>query len=207
MNGRTAHDTSIIQLYAPISGTVTERWVNAGAGIEAGKPLFTVANISTLWVIANVPESQIGLLKVSIPAEVRSAALGQSAITGRITYIDPILNEETRTARVRVEVPNSDERLKVGMFVEVGFQTGTATGDELVVPEAAVQRIGERNVVFVPRVNEPGRFEVRDVELGATADRQRQVISGVALGDQVVTKGSFTLKTQLLKGKLGEHGH
>lgn len=147
-DGRTSHDTSIIQLHAPISGTVTERLVNAGAGIEAGKPLFTVANIATLWVIANVPESQVGLLKVSIPAEVRAAVLGQNAITGRITYIDPILNQEARTARVRVEVPNSDERLKVGMFVEVGFQTGTAMGDELVVPEEAVQRIGERNIVF-----------------------------------------------------------
>ncbi|HEX9005474.1 MAG TPA: efflux RND transporter periplasmic adaptor subunit, partial [Blastocatellia bacterium] len=89
------HDTSVVILRAPASGTITERLVNAGAGIEAGKPLFTVANISTLWVIANVPEAQVGRLRVGTPAEVRSAALGEGVISGRVNYIDPKLNEET----------------------------------------------------------------------------------------------------------------
>jgi cobalt-zinc-cadmium efflux system membrane fusion protein len=210
-NGGGRHDTSTIALVAPVSGTVTERLVNAGAGIEAGKPIFTISNISTLWVIANVPESQVGSLRPGTPAEVRSAALGEGAISGRVTYIDPILNEETRTARVRIEVANQGERLKVGMFVEVGFETGAPppggeVASELVIPEEAVQRIGDRTVVFVPG-EEEGHFEVRDVEVGGVVDGFQRVISGLALGDRVVTKGSFTLKTQLMKGEMGEHSH
>src|SRR5262245_43042457 len=103
-------DISLLTVRAPISGTVTERLINAGAGIEAGKPLFTIADISTLWIIANVPEAQVGKLRVGTPAEARAAALGDGVITGRVAYIDPVLSEETRTARVRVEVTNRQER-------------------------------------------------------------------------------------------------
>jgi cobalt-zinc-cadmium efflux system membrane fusion protein len=207
--GKVTHDTSRVALRAPVSGTVTERQVNAGAGVEAGKPILTVSNISTVWVIANVPEAQVNVLRVGTLAEVRSASLGQNVIAGRVTYIDTTLNEETRTGRVRVEIDNPGERLKVSMFVEVGFQTGDgiATTDELVIPDAAVQRIGNRTVVFVPKEGEQGHFEVRDVELGGSIDGLHRVISGLVPGDRVVAKGSFTLKTQLLKGEMGEHGH
>jgi cobalt-zinc-cadmium efflux system membrane fusion protein len=137
-------DISLLTVRAPISGTVIERLINAGAGIEAGKPLFTVADISTLWVIANVPEAQVGSLRVGTPAEARAAALGDGVIAGRVAYIDPVLNEETRTARVRIEVANRQERLKVGMFVEVRFEAGSAAPggaaeNELVIPEESYQ--------------------------------------------------------------------
>jgi cobalt-zinc-cadmium efflux system membrane fusion protein len=205
------HDISTIALIAPVSGRVTERLVNAGAGIEAGRPLFTISNISSVWVIANVPEAQVGLLRTGAKAEVRVASIEQGSITGEITYIDPILNEETRTARVRIEVANLKEQLKVGMFVEVAFETGAAgdepTAYELVIPDEAIQRIGERAVVFMPKEGEPGHFEVRDVEIGGLVDGQRQVRNGLVTGDRVVTKGSFTLKTQLLKSRMGGHSH
>lgn len=202
-------DISLVTLRAPVSGTVVERLVNAGAGIQAGAPLFTIANISTVWVIANVPEAEIGKIRVGTPAEVRSAALGNNAMGGRVNYIDPRLNEETRTARVRIEMTNPGERLKAGMFVEVGFEAGTGgtTDEELVVPSAAVQRIENRSVVFIPKDDEPGAFEVREVELGGETSGYHRVISGLKLGEKVVTKGSFTLKTQKLKGEMGEHGH
>jgi len=137
---------------------------------------------------------------------VRSAAVSNNAIAGRVNYIDPRLNEETRTARVRIELGNPGERLKAGMFVEVGFQasSGTATGEELMVRTEAVQRIGDRNVVFIPREGEPGAFVVRDVELGGVTDGYQRVLSGLQVGERVVTKGSFTLKTQLLKSSLGD---
>lgn len=197
---------SIVAIRSPVSGTVTERFVNAGAGVEAGKPLFTVGNLSTVWVIANVPEAQIGHIHNGTPAEIRSAALGAKAIAGRVNYIDAHLSEDTRTARVRVELSNPGEQLKAGMFVEVGFETagGSAPGEDLVVHSDAVQRIGDRSVVFVPRENESGAFEVRDVELGGEQDRYHRVISGLKLGEKVVTKGSFALKTQLMKSSLGE---
>jgi len=208
---RDEHTTniSLVALRAPVSGTVVERLVNAGAGIQAGTPLFTIANISTVWIIANVPEAQVGKIRVGTPAEVRSAALGTDAMAGRVNYIDPRLNEETRTARVRIEMTNPGERLKAGMFVEVGFQVGTGAGSdlELVVPSTAVQRVEDRTVVFIPKDNEPGAFEVREVELGGETEGYHRVISGLKLGEKVVTKGSFTLKTQKLKGEMGEHGH
>ncbi|MGE0131355.1 MAG: efflux RND transporter periplasmic adaptor subunit [Blastocatellales bacterium] len=203
-----SHDTSLIALRAPISGSVTERLINAGAGIESGKPLFTIANLETVWVIASAPEAQVGALRVGEPAKVFSSALGDEARSGRITYIAPQLDEETRTAKVRIDLPNPGERLKAGMFTEVEFQSGTgATEYELVAPEAAIQRIGGRTVVFIAEEDEPGHFKARDVEIGATTNGLTRILSGLKEGERVVTKGSFTLKTQLLKGELEEDGH
>jgi cobalt-zinc-cadmium efflux system membrane fusion protein len=197
---------SLVNVRSHVSGNIIERQVNVGSGIQAGTPLFTIANISTVWVIANVPEAQLGNLRVGTPAEVRSAAIGGNAVAGRVNYIDPRLNEETRTGRVRVELSNPGERLKSGMFVEVGFQAGTgaATGEELVIPSTAVQRIGDRMVVFIPKEGQDGTFAVRDVELGGEVEGYHRVLNGLKLGDKVVTKGSFILKTQLMKGELGE---
>lgn len=202
-------DTSLVALRSPASGTVVERSVNAGAGVQAGTPLFTIANISTVWIIANVPEAQIGNIRVGTPAEVRSAALGNEARAGVVSYIDPRLNEETRTARVRIEMQNPGERLKTGMFVQVGFQAGSGatTGEELMVPSEAVQRIGDRSVVFIPKEDEAGAFEVRDIEVGGEADGYHRVLAGLKLGEKVVTKGSFALKTQMLKGEMGDEDH
>jgi cobalt-zinc-cadmium efflux system membrane fusion protein len=209
-NDKIRHDTSLIALRTPVSGSVTERLVNAGAGIEAGKPLFTIANISNLWVIANVPEAQVRSLRTGTTAQVRTAGRGDP-ITGRVTYIDPILKEETRTARVRVEITNTGERFKVGNFVEVSFRTRSgedASGAKvLAIPDEAVQRTGERSIVFVPNEKEQGHFEVREVQTGALVDGMRQITNGLKAGERVVTKGSFTLKSQMLKGELGEHGH
>jgi cobalt-zinc-cadmium efflux system membrane fusion protein len=206
-NATTRHDTSLVVLRAPASGAVTERLVNAGAGIEAGKPIFTVANISNLWVIANVPEAQVRRLRVGTAAQVRAAG-GEEVISARITYIDPSLTEATRTARVRVEMANPGERFKVGSFVEVSFKTATSGGvasePSLVIPDEAVQRIGERTVVFVPKEKDAGHFEAREVELGGVSDGMRRVTGGLKAGERVVTKGSFVLKTQLMKGELGE---
>jgi cobalt-zinc-cadmium efflux system membrane fusion protein len=197
---------SLVRVHSAVSGTITERQVNVGSGIQAGTPLFTVANISSVWIIANVPEAQLGSLRVGTPAEVRSAAIDGGALAGRINYIDPRLNEETRTGRVRVELANPGERLKSGMFVEVGLQagTGSASGEELVIPATAVQRIGDRMVVFLPQEGDEGSFTVRDVELGGEVEGYHRILNGLKLGEQVVTKGSFVLKTQLMKGELGE---
>lgn len=211
----TRHDTSLVILRAPASGAITERLINAGAGIEAGKPILTVANIANLWVIANVPEAQVRRLRVGTAAEVRTAG-SEGAVNGRITYIDPTLNEATRTARVRVEMANPGERFKVGSFVEVSFRTGAGAASEpsLVIPDEAVQRIGEQTVVFVPKgekeekhgeqTEKVAKFEAREVELGGVTDGMRRVTGGLKAGERVVTKGSFTLKTQLMKGELGE---
>ena len=204
-----SRNTSLVAVLAPVSGTVTERLVNAGAGVEAGTALFTIANTSTVWVIANVPEAQLGLLRPGTPAEVRSAALGDGAFAGRVNYIDPRLDEETRTGKVRVELANPGGKLRAGMFVEVGFQAGTGAGEgqELVIKEEAVQRVGERTVVFIPKEDEENGFEVREVQVGGVRDGYARVLGGLKLGERVVTKGSFTLKAQMQKGEMGDHDH
>lgn len=202
-----SRESSQVAVRAPLSGIVTERKFNAGAGIDAATPLFAISNLSTVYVIANVPEASVGKLTIGSVAEIKSASIG--TINGRISYIDPRLDETTRTARVRLEVPNPNGRLRAGMFTEVGFYAGTsgATGEELVVPSDAIQREGEKTIVFVPRENEPGAFEVREIEIGGDVEGYTSVKSGLQLGEKVVTKGSFTLKTQMQKGEMGDHGH
>lgn len=197
-------ENSQVTVRSPLSGVITERKFNAGAGVEAAVPIFSISNLSTVYVIANVPEANVRKLSIGSVAEIKSPSIG--TISGRISYIDPRLDETTRTARVRLEVPNEGRNLRAGMFTEVGFYTGTneATGDELVIRSEAVQRTGEKTVVFVPREGEPGAFEVREIEAGADIDGYTKVIEGLKLGEKVVTKGSFTLKTQLEKTALGE---
>lgn len=202
-------DTSLVPVYSTASGIVTERLVNTGAGIEAGKTLFTISNLSSVWIVANVPEAQMTLLRVGTAAEIRSAAIGDAVLDARVSYIDPQLNEDTRTGRVRLDVPNPKGNLRAGMFVEVGFQTGTgaATGEEIVVPTIAVQRVGEKNIVFVPKEDEAGAFEVREIETGGEVGEYTRISSGLKIGEKIATKGSFALKTQLQKAEMGEHDH
>lgn len=196
--------TDMVEIRAPISGRVIARTVNAGAWIEAGKSLLTIANLNTVWVIASVPEARLALIPVGAPVEIRAPVWGGSPRPGRVGYVDPQLDQETRTARVRVELGNQDQALKVGMFVDVALQgTPTRGASELTIPSLAVQRIGGRTVVFLP-TNDAERFEVRDIELGEEVGDGQIVRSGLTAGDRVVTKGAFTLKSQLLKGRFGE---
>ena len=202
-------NTALITLRATSAGTISERAVNPGSGFEAGKSLFTIANLSGVWVVANVPEASVKSLHVGTPAEVRSSALGNQVLAGHVSYISPQLDETSRTAHVRIDVSNPGEVLKVGMFAEIGFQTTVAgtkdlAGDELVIPSEAVQSVGDRNIVFIPKEGAPGHFLVRDVELGPETEGYRKVLGGLTLNDRVVTKGSFTLKTRLLRGELEE---
>lgn len=210
-NGADDHsrNTSLVTVRAPASGIITERVVNSGAGIEAGQSLFTISNLASVYVIANVPEAQIGTLRTGTPAEIRSGALGDAVMRGSVSYIDPQLDEATRTARARIEVPNPGERLRAGMFVEVGFQTmtGDAIGEELVIPASAVQRVENKAVVFLPKEDEQGAFEVREVELGGESDGYVRVLEGLKVGERVVARGSFTLKTQMQKGEMGDDDH
>lgn len=203
-----SRDTALVPIRAPAAGMVTMRPVNPGAGVAAGTTLLIISNLSSVYAVANVPETQMSLIRNGTGAEIRSASM-EGVINARVTYIDPNLSEDTRTGRVRLEVPNPGNRLRAGMFVEVGFMTGTgeATGEELVVPSSAVQRIAEKNVVFVPVENEPGTFKAKTVEIGGDTNGYTRVLSGVELNEKVVTKGSYTLKAVMQKGELGEHGH
>lgn len=194
---------STVTIRAPMTGTVIERAVNPGAWTEAGKPLFTIANLATVWVIANIPEARLGLVRPGARVEIRAPALA-TPVLGRVSYIDPQLERETRTARVRVEVANTGELLRIGMFVDATVEGPMQNeSTQVTVPSDAIQRIGERSVVFMPAA-ESGHFKVRDVEVGDEIQGARVVLKGLTTGDRVVTKGVFTLKSQLLKGQFGE---
>ncbi len=196
------HDISIVELNSPISGSVIERLVNPGAGVEPAKPLFTIADTSTLWIIANVPQSIVSQLSTGMPATVISSATNQK-IVGRINYIDPRVSEEMRTAPVRIEVPNPRGQLRVGMYVQISLTLEHQRKKRLVVPNDSVQKIGERKVVFVVRSSENGVYEARDITLGQDFGVQTEVLNGLKQGEPIVTNGSFVLKSALLKEQMG----
>lgn len=192
------HDISTIELRSPIAGTVIERFVNQGSGFEQGKPLLTIANTSNLWVMANVPEKQMAYVRVGSAARV---VIDSKTVTGSVNYIDPRLNEDTRTARVRVEIQNPGNKLKAGNFAQVEFQEPPERAS-VYVPVSAVQTVDGRKVVFV-KVSD-GQFTVRKITAGTTVSDMVPVLSGLKPGEVVAANGSFVLKSKLLKEQFGD---
>ncbi|HEY9684289.1 MAG TPA: efflux RND transporter periplasmic adaptor subunit [Oculatellaceae cyanobacterium] len=192
------HDISSLILRAPISGVIIDRSINPGTGIEAGKPLMTIADTSTLWVIANVPESEMRYVRLGMPARV---SLDNRVITGNVSFIDPRLNEDTRTSRVRVVINNFDGKIQAGSFVQVALMRPV---DQTVfyVPSTAVQQVDGSPVVFVQ--NKTGLFSVRKVEAGDETQGQVPIKQGLSVGEKIAVEGSFVLKSKLLKGQLGD---
>ncbi|MFN6962193.1 MAG: efflux RND transporter periplasmic adaptor subunit [Pyrinomonadaceae bacterium] len=191
--------TSELAVPAPISGTVTARSVNLGQVVDANSELMRITDLSTVWVIAQVYERDLGRLRTGTGASVTSDAFPNRLFRGQVTYIDPQLDEATRTARVRVEIANPDRELKIGMYVRVAFGAlGNAERTVPVVPVDAVQNINGRQIVFVPTAD-PNVFELRPVRLGVEAEGRYQVLEGLTVGDRVVTTGSFMLRAEWLK--------
>lgn len=209
INEHTAFDhnknSSLVYLKAPASGIVSERMLNNGAGVEPNQSIMTLSDVSSVWATANVPQDQMKAIYVGTFAEIKLA--DGKTINARVSFIEPTLNEDTRTGKVRLAIDNPDSRMKVGMFVEIGFQTGKGDGTELAVPTEAIQNVEGKNIVFIPVKDEPGAFAVREVEIGGEADGYTRIKEGVELGEMVVTKGSFTLKTVMQKGELGDDDH
>lgn len=193
---------------APLSGIITTRSINVGQVVEANKEMMTVADLSTVWVIAQVYERDIARLNVGSGATITSDAFGERVFRGRITYIDPQLDEATRTAKVRVEVANADRALKLGMYVRVALAAGGRSERTVpVVPASAVQTIDERQIVFVA-TDDSSSFEMRPVRLGKQTEGKYEVLEGLTVGDRVVTSGSFMLRAEAAKTRVGsEHQH
>jgi RND family efflux transporter MFP subunit len=180
---------------APIDGVVTERVANVGLNVDQATPLFTVVDLSTVWTIADVYEKDLSRVRVGDDATVTTAAYPGLSVHGRITYIDPQVNPETRTAKVRVEVPNPRGDLRLGMYADV-VVTGTPGASMPVIDRTAVQNVGHRTVVYVANPKERGQFTEREVRLGEASGEQVEIASGVQLGDLVVTEGSFFVRAE-----------
>jgi cobalt-zinc-cadmium efflux system membrane fusion protein len=205
---RTKQLNARYTVHAPIAGTVIEREVTLGELVSAEKEaLLVVADLTSVWVLADVPEAKLEQLTVGSPARVLVAA-GGAAFEGKVSYIAPSLDPGTRTAQVRIVVPNSKGSLRPGMFARAEISTGPATGAApvLAIPESAVQTVEGKASVFVPVEGEPNTFAARAVKLGRLAGGMVAVESGLKEGEQVVVNGTFILKADL--GKAGAaHEH
>ncbi|MEJ7849523.1 MAG: efflux RND transporter periplasmic adaptor subunit [Pyrinomonadaceae bacterium] len=191
--------TSEIAVPAPASGTVTSRTVNQGEVIEANKELFRVTDLSSVWVIAQVYEKDLRRLRTGSGASVTTDAYPDKVFRGHITYIDPSLNEKTRTAQIRIELENPERVLKIGMYVRAAFGAlGQAEQTAPTIAASAVQNLGNGQVVFVV-TGEPNIFEMRGVRLGGESNGKYQVLEGLNVGDKIVTEGSFLLRAEWLK--------
>ena len=197
-----SHVVSDVVVPAPTDGVVIARSVNPGQVVGVAQELFVVADLRTVWVIGDLYEKDFASVTVGSPATVAIPARPKTPLNGRIAYIDPRVDGATRTAKVRVEVPNRDLELRLGMYVTVDFQT--ASGERsVVVPREAVQAIGERSVVYVPVAGDEGRFAERPVKLGSAVGDSVQVLEGVRAGDRVVTTGSFFLRGEAARNRSG----
>ena len=165
--------SAVITVPAPIAGVVTERAANAGLNVDTAAKLFTVVDLSTVWVVADVYEKDLSHVRVGTPANVTTKAFPDLALNGRVSYIDPQVHPETRTAKVRVEVPNPRQELRLGMFADVSIETGGQVSTTR-IPRAAVQHVGDRTVVYVADPQQPGRFVEREVRLGDAYRKRRR---------------------------------
>jgi len=191
---------SIVLVVAPVSGTVISRDVNQNEVVATGKELFRIADLSIVWVIGQVYEKDLPTVKIGTVAAITTPASGRT-LTGRVSYIDPKIDLQTRTAQVRIEVSNPGEILKIGMFVDVGFGVAPQSGvhqEAVTVSKAAIQLIGSRQVVFVA-TDKSGVFVQREVKVGPESDGRVIILGGVSAGDRVVTEGSFLLQAESLK--------
>ena len=190
---------SEVSLPAPVSGTVISRTVNAGEVIEATKEVMRIADLSSIWVIAQVYEKDLARVRVGSGASMTSAAYPGRVFRGRVSYVDPSLDPATRTAQVRIEVANPEQMLKIGMYVNVVFGAlGGAESTGPVIPVSAVQNIKNQQVVFVA-TQDPHVFVMRPVRLGPEVNGYYPVIEGLGVGERIVTEGSFLLRAEWLK--------
>ena len=185
---------------APASGHVIERKATQGMRFMPGEVLYQLADLSTVWLIAEVAEQDLGRIRTGLTARARLDAYPGQAFDGRITYIYPTLKADTRTAQVRIELANPQGRLKPAMYAQV--EIAAAGRPELVVPTSAVIDNGTRRVVLIDKGD--GRFEPRDVKLGGRSDEFTVLTDGVKEGERVVTSATFLLDSEAnLKAALG----
>ena len=206
-----------LPLSSPLDGTITKSHTLPGAAVEAGAPVFEVSDLSVMDVVAEVPEPCLPMVRIGQAAEVSIAAYPGMGFQGEVERMSGHLNPETRTVQAVVHVPNRGHRLRSGMFATVQLTISqrepSAADTTLSVPTSAVVTEGDRYFAFVEIG--PRTFERREIEIktltptGSMIPIQNRVAvrRGLTHGDRIVTEGAFTLKSELAKASLGEHGH
>jgi cobalt-zinc-cadmium efflux system membrane fusion protein len=192
---------SVVPIVAPFAGRIIGRKLTRGEVVETTENLFVIADLSQVWVQANIPEKDIPFVHSiratgGTQADVRINAYPGEIFKGTITYVGDVLDPSTRTMQLRLELANSDGRLKPEMFATVRLFSETQP-DRLSVPEAALQRDQGRTFVFVQRT--PTEYELREVQVGESNGTQTSIVAGLNEGESVVTQGAFVLKSEVLK--------
>jgi membrane fusion protein, heavy metal efflux system len=190
-----------LELKAPIDGVIIERTATAGELVDKSKPIYTVSDPTELWAIAEVKERDISLVKLGQDATFIALAYPEERFHGKVVLIGNLVEAGSRTVEVRIAADNADGRLKPGMFTDVEIVT-TILDNVLLIPNNALQTESEDQIVFVSL--DGNKFEKRIVKLGLEQSGRVQILDGMKVGESVVTEGSFILKSEMLKGQLGE---
>ena len=186
--------THAIDWPAPVTGVVIKKNVVEGMQMKAGEEIFRIADLSSMWIVVDVAEQDIGQVKVGSIAKISFRAFPGEAFTGKVTFILHELEMSTRTAKVRIEVPNSDHRIKHEMFADVEINAGADEPERLVVPVSALIDSGNRQVVLIDRGE--GRFEPRAVKIGVRGEGVVEITGGIKAGEIVVTSATFLIDAE-----------
>lgn len=181
-----------LPVLSPASGIVTEKMALTGMYVKPGMPLYKIADLSKVWVLADIYEHELPWLQVGQMAEVTLVSLPGQVFQGEVSYIYPYLNKNSRTATLRIELNNKDGKLKPGMYADVFFVV--PAGEGLLVPENAVLDSGLRQVVFVAKAG--GVFEPRVIKTGRRLNHEVEILEGLKVGEAVVTHGTFLIDSE-----------
>ncbi|MGH6625608.1 MAG: efflux RND transporter periplasmic adaptor subunit, partial [Burkholderiaceae bacterium] len=188
---------------APFGGTVIEKKATLGDLAGTSEPIFTIADLSRVWIQADLPEAALAKVRVGANAKVSVDAYPGVTFDGRVTYIGAAVAKDTRTVAARIEVGNADGRLKPEMFATATIEAAGDKREVISLPDAAIVLMQGQPTVFV---FEQGAYEMRVVEPGERTGGRTVLKAGIKAGEQVVTAGAFALKARKLKSQLG-HGH
>ncbi len=194
---------SAFAVTAPFAGTVIEKKATLGELATPSEPMFSVADLSRVWIQAALPEAALAKIRIGASAKVSVPAYPNETFNGKVGHIGASLDKETRTVAARIEVANADGRLKPEMFATATIEAVGEKRDAITLPDAAIVLMEGKPTVFV---FEQGAYEMRQVEPGERIAGRTVLKSGLKAGDQVVTSGTYALKARKLKSQLG-HGH
>jgi Cu(I)/Ag(I) efflux system membrane fusion protein len=191
---RTGEVTKTLTLNAPVNGVVLEKMVVAGQSVMSGMKLFRIADLRTVWIEGAVFEQDLAFIRVGVPVRAELAAYPGRFVDGRVSFVWPTVDEQSRTARVRVAFANPGGLLKPGMYATLLIEARVAGGDVLQVPAEAVVQTGVRNLVFV--VAPDGALAPREIVLGPRAGGRFQVLSGLTGGERIVASANFLVDAE-----------
>ncbi len=202
----STHRKPLLPVRSPINGIITEKHAIVGELSDPAKSLYTVADLSSVWVLIDINEKDLAKVHRGQAAIVTVGAFSDLKLKGRITYIADLVDESTRTVKARIEVANPGRKLKPEMFATVELTLAADVAPVLAVPEDALQDLDGKKVVFVAE-NET-EFAARQVQLGRMTGGMVEIVSGLKEGERYAIKGSFILKSEVKKGEMtDEHGH